>query len=458
MPGTGTELDARRRAERRITTEQAALLAATVVCAVAVSDESQWARPELLVLLLGVALATDRMAVAIGELRVSMVDSGIVIAAVIAGPAPGVLIAGLVLLLDAYLSRLPRHVVFANLAANCAPALIAGVIVMYAIDVDLATPGAGSYLIVVAIASAVYKALNLALLIYARGIVGHSRHDQVRNTVIPLLPWEAVGLAINAATAHIYVTVGIEAVVALVVVLLFFRLLLDNIAAAEQRQREIARIAAERERYLQEALKAEERERARIAAELHDDTLQTLLSARADLVDGLDGDHARFAEARDAVTAAVSKLRDLMVRLGPAPGTEDDVAGTIHGLAERIGRRAGFETDIAIDPAIAHTTDALVVGIVRELLTNVAKHARATHVGVSVAPAPDGAVLVEVVDDGVGFDPVARAAAQGDGHVGLALIEQRAASRAGALDIRERPGGGTIASVRLEGAHLAQVR
>ena len=442
------DVDAKRRAERRITREQGAIVAVTAAAAVVVSDAEQWDRPELLLLLLAIALGTDRLAVDIGQVRVSMVDAGVVLAAILAGPAPGMLIGVLVMLADGALTKLPRHVLTANLAANAAPAIVVGLMVQTAVEQGWAEPGGGWYIVVVAAASALFKATNLSLLVYARGIAGYPRREQVRQIIVPLIPWEAVSAAMIAATAHVYVTVGIEAVLGLVVVLGFFRLLLDTIAAAERRQREIASIAAERERYLQEALAAEERERTRIAAELHDETLQTLLSARADLADGLQGDTDRFADARDAVTAAVGSLRDLMVRLGPAPGTDGDIAGVVHGLAERIGRRAGFQAAVDVDHALAESSDPLVVGVVRELLVNVAKHARATHVDVHVRMA-EGDVHVEVSDDGVGFDDAQRARAVADGHIGLALLEQRAAARAGRLEIAPRPGGGTVACVTL---------
>lgn len=444
------------RPERRISLEQGTLLALTLAAAAVLSDRGQWEDPLLLASLLGGGLILDRLTVGVGEVRVSMGVAAMDLAAVLAGPAPAAVMAVLLIGADVVESRSPRHVALTNLAAFALGALLYGVLVHGAIDEGLATPGEMSYLWVVAAGKVVFTVTNFVLLLYARAIAGFPVARQLRSSFIPLIPWEMVSVGMVAATAHVYLDVGWPAIVALAASLIFFRALLEGVASAERRQQEITRIAADRDRYMREALAAEERERRRLAAELHDDALQTLLSARADIVEGLSGDEERLHSARDAVAAAAGKLRDLMVRLGPAPQREQVAGPAVRELARRLGGRAGFTAEIEIAPALEARDDPLLVDIVRELLTNVAKHARATHVEVRLAQAGEE-IRVEVLDDGIGFDGVDRELVREDGHVGLTLVDERAASRGGVLRIGSRPEGGTRAEVVLAAATVAAV-
>jgi two-component system, NarL family, sensor kinase len=82
---------------------------------------------------------------------------------------------------------------------------------------------------------------------------------------------------------------------------------------------------------------------------------------------------------------------------------------------------------------------AAVFRIVQELLRNVVQHARASHVELALRKSDD-AVLVTVVDDGVGFDPAQAAA---EGHFGLRLINDVAAAVGTGLQVRTAPDRGT---------------
>jgi signal transduction histidine kinase len=442
-------------AERRIAVEQSVLLAIALTAAAVLSDSDQWDHPALLTLLLAAALSSDRITVGLGSLRVSMVDIVCALAAALAGPAPAAVIVVIVMTIDAVSSRVPLHGAIANVSYLTATTVACGSAIESLVDAGTIVPGEGSFAVAVLVATVCTKCINLAVLLYTRSIAGYPWRQELRESTIPILPWDAVGIFVAAGTAHAYQTIGIEAIVVLIVVLYLFRALLQNIANAEQRAREIARIAADRDRYMQEALAAEERERRRLAAELHDDALQTLLSARADLVEGLSGDETRLVTAHDAVASAVSKLRDLMVRLGPtsSPGP---IGPTVRGLADRMGRRAGFEPHVDVASDIEQLDDQLVFHVARELLNNVAKHAHATHVEVR-AWCEDGNVVLEVTDDGVGFDGVDRLEVLESGHIGLALLEQRVATRGGTLDIGSGPAGGTQARAVVPVAEGAMV-
>ena len=224
-----------------------------------------------------------------------------------------------------------------------------------------------------------------------------------------------------------------------------------GVALAEQRAHEIVRVSAERDRLLRDALQAEERERRKVAAELHDDALQTLLAARSDIVEGLAGDERAMGSALESVAETVRKLRELMARMHGPDGATIPVGEAVRELAESVERRTGAVGHVDVAPALAPQADGLVVAIARELLVNVAKHARATTFEVRLAESGrdgDGVVL-EVLDDGIGMPTVDRAELLREGHLGLRLLEERVAARDGELRFSARAGGGTHATVRM---------
>jgi len=85
---------------------------------------------------------------------------------------------------------------------------------------------------------------------------------------------------------------------------------------------------------------------------------------------------------------------------------------------------------------------------VRELLTNVVKHAGATHVGITVR-SDDGTLRLMVADDGSGIAPGQLERALADGHIGLAALRERVGSRLGRLAIATAPNTGTEIEVTL---------
>jgi signal transduction histidine kinase len=167
---------------------------------------------------------------------------------------------------------------------------------------------------------------------------------------------------------------------------------------------------------LRSSLAAADSERRRWARELHDETLQGLGGLRLLLSSALrqdDPQRAREAmrEAVDHIEREIGNLRAIITELRPAALDELGLRTAIEALLDRQREQAGFEIDAALSlpssPAVADRLDdeleTAVYRLVQEALTNVAKHARASHVRVAVRDA-DGEILVEVQDDGAGFD------------------------------------------------------
>ncbi len=198
-------------------------------------------------------------------------------------------------------------------------------------------------------------------------------------------------------------------------------------------------------------------ERNRLAVELHDVVSQKLFSlvlaaeSAGTLLDRDEPAQARAQLGRLQALAreALDELRTLVHELQPPDLERDGLAVALRKQADVLGRIHGVGVDVAIDAAAAGAPDPGrdrdVLRIAQEALHNALRHAAAERLAVRLA-AEDGRLVLEVVDDGRGFDP-------GDGelrarHLGLTSMEARARRLGGALTITSHPGRGT--TVRLE--------
>jgi signal transduction histidine kinase len=207
---------------------------------------------------------------------------------------------------------------------------------------------------------------------------------------------------------------------------------------------------------LRHSIEAAEQARGRWARELHDETLQGLVGLRMLLSSARrsgspDAMAATIDEASAETKREIQNLRALIAELRPAALDELGLGPAIETLAERSAAGDGVEvsTRIALGPdggRLAPETEGTVYRVVQEALTNVAKHAAASHVRVEVVR-DNGAVDVLVEDDGRGFDP----ASCSDG-LGLVGMRERVQLTGGRLEIRSRPGASTRVSARLPAA------
>jgi signal transduction histidine kinase len=194
-----------------------------------------------------------------------------------------------------------------------------------------------------------------------------------------------------------------------------------------------------------------ERERMRLAAEIHDGLAQDLALAAREL-SLLDSEpspelaHASSERLREALASARrvvrARLEDLSVSV-PLGG----IQAAVEDVSERRGQGLPLEVRCS-GPAVDASPDttAVVVRVLTEALANSARHAQAEHVEVCLRIEEDHLTLT-ISDDGVGFR-VADAGGPGDGHFGLTLMRERARSAGGELTVRSAPRNG--ASVTLE--------
>jgi signal transduction histidine kinase len=192
---------------------------------------------------------------------------------------------------------------------------------------------------------------------------------------------------------------------------------------------------------------AQEEERRRIAADIHDDTIQTMVAVgirlellmrqltNADL-------RAEMDTLRATVSAAMTGLRHLLFELRPA---SLERAGLVAALEEYLDQTAivggpAYRLEAAMRSEPVQEERIVLYRIAQEALVNVRKHAAAKAVSVVLADDGEG-VRLEVRDDGRGF--AAGTVAEQRGHLGLPSMRERAELAGGWCRIESAPGAGT---------------
>jgi len=194
-------------------------------------------------------------------------------------------------------------------------------------------------------------------------------------------------------------------------------------------------------------------ERNRLALELHDVVSQKLfalvLGAEA-AATTLDRDPEATRVQLDRLQSlsreALDELRSLVLELRPPDLDRDGLCGTLTKHVELVRRLHGAHVELDLDAGVSAgpDRDREVLRVAQEALHNALRHADARRVRVSVRT-DDGALVLEVADDGIGFDP--HDAELRSRHLGLTSMEERARRIGGELRIEPTPGGG--ATVRL---------
>jgi two-component system, NarL family, sensor kinase len=218
------------------------------------------------------------------------------------------------------------------------------------------------------------------------------------------------------------------------------------------------------ERFAERTVEWQEDERRRLAGEIHDGISQRIvslffhLSAAADAIPGAPQVAAeQVALAQELATAALDETRSAIAGLRPPILDDLGLAASLESLAHSFP-----QLDVQVSATshrLAGHVETAVFRTAQEALQNAAKHAGAHSVRVRLFPQRDKMVL-EVADDGAGFDPAAAAGRAGSGPAsgdwqwgggptgfGLAGMRERAELLGGRLDVSSAPGRGT--TVRL---------
>jgi two-component system NarL family sensor kinase len=214
--------------------------------------------------------------------------------------------------------------------------------------------------------------------------------------------------------------------------------------------RRLSRAARERERLLESAVRASDAERLRIARDLHDGVVQDLagsslalstLAARSDAAMSTD-----LEQVGRSLRVSMRSLRSLLVEIYPPDLHTAGLAAAVQDLvAPLVGAGVRVDVDVSGDEDASGAAVALVWRLAQESVRNVARHAHATRMSLTVRREDDRLVL-EVVDDGVGFDPGATPA---DAHLGLRAAESLVREHRGTMEVESAPGSGTIFRVEV---------
>jgi PAS domain S-box-containing protein len=232
-----------------------------------------------------------------------------------------------------------------------------------------------------------------------------------------------------------------------------------DIGEAVEVRRQLVETAHERQALLAEVVRAQEEERARIAADVHDDSVQSLIAVdlRLQLLERRLGPDAPEAlallgEVHAAVRTATERLRHLLFDLD-VPVLETDLVTALRDAAAFVlGSAVTWEVDGPDDLDLPEVTRVVAYRIAQQALQNVAEHAAATQVQVVVRQAAHE-VVVEVRDDGCGYEPAD--AVDRAGHLGLRSMRQRALAVGGRVEVASAPGQGTAVTVTLPRTALA---
>ena len=227
---------------------------------------------------------------------------------------------------------------------------------------------------------------------------------------------------------------------------LFFTALTVRTVAQLVRQMEWQ--AGELSRVSWHMLENQESTARRFSHELHDELGQSLTAVKANLA-ALDGqsapERARLEDCMRLVDEAIGNVRQLSQLLRPTILDDFGLEAGLRWLAEGFTHRTGVEVEFQGDAGgrLPDETETHLFRIAQEALTNVARHAQATHVAMKLERR-EGDVLLTVRDDGRGLD----GAAKPDG-MGLIGMRARARSAGGDVTVSSLPGEGVTINVRV---------
>lgn len=221
---------------------------------------------------------------------------------------------------------------------------------------------------------------------------------------------------------------------------------------AELHERAVA-LAAELRATVAKVITAQEEERRRIGRELHDEAVQLISTATMRVGDierrtpGQLVDLRRsLGELRELLTDALWEIRKIIVDLRPSDLDDLGLAPAVAAHARSHLEAAGIAVEMRLPRKLERLSpeiETAVFRIAQEAVHNIARHAHARKAVVALERR-NGDLVLQVEDDGRGFEPAALKRADQRGGLGLTGMRERAALLGGILEVQSRPGAGTL--------------
>ena len=225
----------------------------------------------------------------------------------------------------------------------------------------------------------------------------------------------------------------------------------DVAALAQAFNEMLDRLEFERRESARLALRVQEDERSRIARELHDEVGQTLTGVMLQ-VEGLAAKipkelREQLEELRETARGGTEDVRRIARQLRPEALEDLGLRSALASLASSFGEQAGIQIQRRLEPdvALSEEQELVIYRVAQEALTNVARHADARRVELSLDDVSGQTVLI-VRDDGRGLSPGTLPSSRG-----IRGMRERAMLIGAQLEINSQPGGGT--EIRLSIPH-----
>jgi signal transduction histidine kinase len=319
---------------------------------------------------------------------------------------------------------------------------------------------------------ATWEGAAVIAVVTALSVVAFSTAEPIRYTVFPALIWAAFRFGPPGATLSVAISAAVAIGITANDVGAFSKQTIDHQTLSTQLYIWVAAlttlflsaVVSERERSVQELAEARKtegalaaQERLRIARDLHDSVSQALFStvlhtrtAQKAVVQEGGSPSGRVGRSLGTIAALTrgvqSEIRSLIFELRRDP-VQDGLVAALARHVSAMGAAAGLTIQVhgpEARLALSDRVEAQLLAIGREALSNVQRHAAATAAHVRVR-AHQGQVVLEVRDNGRGFNP----AAGHPGHFGLESMRSRAAEIGGRITIESVPGSGSLVEVRV---------
>jgi two-component system, NarL family, sensor histidine kinase DegS len=209
----------------------------------------------------------------------------------------------------------------------------------------------------------------------------------------------------------------------------------------------------ERKLYISKVFEAQENERKRIAMNIHDDTIQTLLAianSAESMVRSCSTDvtqvKSRSAWIRDATLSAADNMRKITFELRPSILDNLGLIPALRWLVDRMSVENGINAQIMVngeERKLSPQTEVLIFRVVQEALNNVKRHSRASEVNVDLEFNSEK-LKITIQDNGQGFSPQKEISSfASKGKLGLVGMQERIGYLGGMFKMHSNPGKGT---------------